>query len=181
MGRPVLALDLDDVLADYTYEFITYMATVGVIIRPEDISRSFVEMGIAPVHFAMFENLGHLRDLQMVPGSRDAVRRLATRFELVVVTSRIKAEADTKEWVDRNFPEIRRIIHSRAKGDTCREIGAVGLVDDQIRFAEQIEHAYVLAQPWNAEWIGERGTWEELVPRIMGTIKKENVSDESNE
>lgn len=182
MGKPVLALDLDDVLAEYASSFIEYESGLGVVIAPQQISRSFVEMGVPPVHFQIFESNGYLQVLQTEPGAREAVETLADSFELVIITSRNeRTKPQTSEWVARFFPEIHRIIHSADKGATYREIGAIGMVEDQIRFAEMVEHPYVLAQPWNKEWQGIRGSWEELVPIILGATKKETVADESKE
>lgn len=171
MKKPILAVDIDDCLADYVGDFLPFLETHGLRIAREGIVRSLTEMGVSPDLFRRFEQDGHLATLKPLPDSQRSLRILAGFFEIVAMTSRNQEVArETRAWIALHFPCIRDTCFTRDKGGLCRELGAWGLVDDQVRFAEQFLNSFVIAAPWNAGWMGRRGSWEDMTRTILWDV-----------
>lgn len=88
-----------------------------------------------------------------VPGAREVLSRLRPWCRLVVVTSRqLAIEAQTREWLDSNFPEVFEEVHfgnhfalqgypPKPKPQLCLEAGADVLVDDSPEYAVECAEA----------------------------------------
>lgn len=86
-----------------------------------------------------------------IPAIDDAARVLrkhSHNYELHVVTSRQDILQDhTRGWIDQHYPGIFTELHFgnhfstegvvRSKPDLCRAVGAVAIIDDNIRYAAQ--------------------------------------------
>ncbi len=165
--RPYLAVDIDDVLAAYSDAFLRFVAEQGLVVHKEHVVGSFIEMGIEPHHFADFQAAGKLRHLAPLDGAQAAIDRLRPYFQLIAIASRpVETQQDTQVWIERYFPYMQDIWFTPDKGAICRGLGVWGLIDDQVRFAEQFKRSFVLAQPWNQCWTGTRGDWPTLT-RIL--------------
>lgn len=119
--------------------------------------------------------------VQPVAGAHAALSALQHLFDLVVVTARSEdIGVVTREWLAAHFPGIfSRIIlcnaygsdgHHvrRSKGDVCKEIGAVALVDDNVGYCLDAARAVPLAflfgdYAWNTR---KGGSWEHAPPPL---------------
>lgn len=161
MGKPVLAVDIDDTICDYVGDFLPFLKRNGIDLRRDELYYSLTAMGIPKELFEKFEHSGHLLDLKPVPDSQLAISQLSDLYTIDAVTSRGEhLRYDTMRWMDKYFPQVNNIHFDRNKGAVCREIHAVALVDDAIRFAMQFSPSFVLAQPWNYAYsYPSRGNW----------------------
>eukprot|EP00920_Eleutheroschizon_duboscqi_P005469 GHVT01012939.1.p1 GENE.GHVT01012939.1~~GHVT01012939.1.p1 ORF type:complete len:163 (+),score=22.11 GHVT01012939.1:312-800(+) len=112
------------------------------------------------------------KNLQVVPGAKEAVARLREKFILVVVTSRqLYIKEQTQIWLEENFPHAFSNVYfgnhwtrtgnphhgkHRSKLDLCREAGAAALVDDQPKYieecAEELEASILFNLHDSYEW-----------------------------
>lgn len=168
---PVIAVDVDDVLADYVGAFLPFLDQHGQHIVREDIRQSLQQMGVADWLFADFLRGGYLRTLKRVPHAYRALTLISKYAYVVAVTSRpIECQRDTLGWLVNYFPMVRQVRHTRDKSAAHRQWNAWALVDDQVQYAEQVDRAFVLAQPWNADWTGRRGTWDQISQWILNEL-----------
>lgn len=94
-------------------------------------------------------------------------------FEFHVVTSRQTIlEPITRAWIEKHFPDIFETIHHgnayghgarREKGDMCKDIGAVALIDDNWKYIKQVTDLGMLGVMFNLD---DRYNWSrpESVP-----------------
>ena len=87
-------------------------------------------------------------EIETVPGAREALARLHSKYRFVAVTAREEGIKDeTIRWLDLHFPGIiddhvfcnLAVDHGvkRSKCDVCKEIGAVALIDDSLPYCQQ--------------------------------------------
>lgn len=108
--------------------------------------------------------------MPVVPGAQQGVAKLRQiGFDLVVVTSRqFVIQDQTRQWLDRNFPKgtFSQVVFGNHWGlegpkipkvDICLQLGAVLLVDDALKYVNEIASAGIDAllfdlhgeYPWN--------------------------------
>eukprot|EP00736_Rhodelphis_marinus_P004012 Rmarinus@m.10350 len=153
--KPVLAIDIDEVLGHFVLALIEfYNATQHGKRRLclEDFhSYRFCEVwggndDSATEIVEEFLRSDKFRRLKPVLGAVDAVRFLALHYDVKVVTSRQHyIEEETRRWLAIHFDELFSEVlfgnhwgvtgHKRTKQDMCREIGAVCLIDDNPKYA----------------------------------------------
>ncbi|XP_042055438.1 uncharacterized protein LOC121799969 isoform X2 [Salvia splendens] len=86
------------------------------------------------------------KEMNPIPGAREALEKLSKIFNLSVVTSRQNVIKDhTIEWIGKHYPSIFQEIHfgnhfaldgkSRPKSDICKSLGAKVLIDDNPTYA----------------------------------------------
>jgi len=154
MNRQIIAIDLDDVLADSTEslrllvneragseltkkhykvngEYWGYYERVWQTHGLED------KVSFEQLNSEMVDDQSHV---PLLPGASFAVGELSKRFDLVVVTSRNPDwESATNKWLKSQFGNIftgvhfadsRKASERKTKGELCREVGAKWLIDD---------------------------------------------------
>lgn len=157
---PLLAVDLDEVLSETTSALAAFHnATYGTQLTVSHfISYEYeVVWGGTRLEAAdkvrRFYASTYASDLQPVPGSVEALRRLHEQFRIAVVTARKEAQrAATLAFVKRHFDGLVDEVHlcnhyltpaeasqydvkARRKAEVCHELGAVALVDDSLSTA----------------------------------------------
>ena len=140
--------------------------------------------------------------IEVIPGAFEALLRLRSECELVVVTSRQHViQEPTMEWLNTHFPSIFEAVHfgnhfalegkSRKKSEICHAIGAHVLIDDNPNYAMECaaaginvllydwEHSY----PWSKTPDGpvhERITrvrdWDE-VEQVLGILSSMSTTN----
>ncbi|MEW5318544.1 MAG: hypothetical protein WDW38_009760 [Sanguina aurantia] len=103
--------------------------------------------------------------IPVIPGALQALERLSTSCDLVVVTSRQHIIQDvTLSWIDSHYPGIFQEVYfgnhwalegvSRKKSDICRSIGAHVLIDDNPSYATECAAAgiSVLLYDWDDKY-----------------------------
>ena len=150
-GRPIIAVDVDEVLADFIPTLAGYHNdTFGSSLT----SRSFFSYEFHDVWggsveecnekmLSFFESSHFREKVPPIEGAYEALRGLKERMgaELHIVTSRQHAIKDiTLEWIDKHFPGVFKAVHfgnhyakegmKKSKPQMCEEIGALCIIDD---------------------------------------------------
>lgn len=151
MKKPIIAIDIDDVLAVNVPEFITYSNQKwGTRLTLDDYDEHWsklwaVDHAEVEKRASEWHGSGIFRRYQKIDGAHGVLQRLKKKYELVIVTARrIELEQDTLAWIEEYFPEffseihfagmwdkISSTSHLETKAGLCREIGADFLIDDQ--------------------------------------------------
>jgi len=173
MGKPVLAVDFDDVVNNFNHAFLQYNQSAhDAKLRYCDLhSYDYcVAYGIseADAHARIWHFCHELHD-QVLP-IKKAIRALwvlQRHYDIHMVTGRCESIAMvTHKWLESHASKIFVDTHftnsfatkhperRRSKVEVCREIGAVALVDDALSHvgdvAEQLRiPVYMPTQPWN--------------------------------
>ena len=163
--KPVLAVDYDEVCVGYLPAFIDFCnATRGTKLKLEDF-HSYMFWEVEGCKLATREEATacvyafHASPYfdKIVPidgecGTCGALRALATKYELHVVTSRQTDIADkTRAHIETHFPGVFTGVHfgnhfglegkKVSKPEMCARIGAVALIDDSLDYARQLAKA----------------------------------------
>lgn len=118
--------------------------------------------------------------LNPLPATKRTLLQLKRRFDLQVVSSRQHfLDEATKTWLDKHFPETFSGVlfgnhygtsgEQRSKVDMCRDIGAVAIIDDSLKYARELSEAGIPCvlfgkYAWNG---GLAETQEELPKQIV--------------
>lgn len=160
MTRPIIAIDIDDVLADNAAGFIRYTNDKwGTSLEPDDYEEHWgkvwqTEHDLSETIRRRDELIeaGIYRTYAHDDSALPVLKRLSERFDLHVVTSRLAVMKDgTLEWLDKHyggiFPpdnvhlagiweKVDASTHTVTKADTVRLIEAEYLIDDQLKHCE---------------------------------------------
>uniref|UniRef100_A0A7S1M5I9 5'-nucleotidase n=1 Tax=Alexandrium catenella TaxID=2925 RepID=A0A7S1M5I9_ALECA len=191
-SKIVVALDVDEVLAQYLKAFIAYYNQKrGRNLQVKDFYvYHFWEVTGTDYDDTMediydFHTTDIFRNIEPVPGSQAAVTALAKlpRVELHIVTSRQENIAEeTCLWLGRHFPGVfkEERIHIGnhygrsgpriSKSRICTEIGAGLLIDDSWEYCEELAKAGTPAVLFDLDgaypWSREEGMVHDLVTRV---------------
>lgn len=145
--KPTIAVDIDDVLFPFVIGIAEHFNKLnGATLTPEDfISFKFEEVwgGTAEESVVIVDEFQSTDSIELLPvaGASQAFSRLRADFEIVLVTARNSLfEPQTTSWLQAHFPGLfDGLIFAgndydgrgfRTKGEICKEIGAVLLIDD---------------------------------------------------
>lgn len=152
MTKPVIAIDIDDVLADYALGFIEFSnAHWGTNLTIDDYEEHWANVWkVDTAEVIRRADLIHekrmVKDLAHKSEALPVLERLSQRFDLIVVTSRrIQNKEDTLAWLQLRYPMLSTenvtfsgffdtIDHTsihRTKGSIISSIGARYMIDDQ--------------------------------------------------
>jgi 5'(3')-deoxyribonucleotidase len=167
--KKVFFADKDDVLLFYSREFKKWAKTEhGLDLDLQKVTRSFTEQGVPEAWFTEFAHTPEYNRLKPMPGAVQAIRALSHSYQIKVVTS-APSDAVTRTAIYKNleiFKEIDEIIFSSDKGKVAADFNAAYLVDDQLRFLEQIKAPCIpiaYSRPWNRSFDGLRGDWMQIL------------------
>ena len=167
----IIGVDLDEVLAEFFPNFLVFF---NKKYKKDLLKENFTRwdfpgiLGITREEaFTTFDQFGEselTRNLQPMPGSKQAIGKLAEKHTLHVITHRpIEIAQQTEDWIKTHFQGRFSGIHFcskdggrtnfRAKSLVCKEIGAELLIDDhpdnaRLCSKENIQ-IYLFDQPWN--------------------------------
>ncbi len=132
--KPVLAVDLDGVCADFMGKVLEMWPQFKDEYNSGHLSNYFREVidEVASDRFVY-------RDLKPIQDSRQFLVDIAEFYQIIYITGRpLSSEEITVAWLkDNGFPEPDSVIFTREKGLTCISIEADTLIEDQIRYAIQ--------------------------------------------
>jgi len=154
MSKPVIAIDIDDVIADSTNAYrLKINEAVGVSLSAEHYAVSGEYWGyykmvwerhgikervpVKELEAAMHHDQSHI---PLIEGARAALNKLSAKYDLVIITARDPAwQKATEKWVRDTLGDKFINVHfagnkhdhkSLTKGQLCREVGARWLIDD---------------------------------------------------
>ena len=154
MKKPIIAFDLDDVLADSTeYWRLKINERTGLALESDHYripgSYSGYYEQVWKTH--KIDHLITIPDIdEQIVSDQSEIRaysdslitlnELKSRFTLMIVTARASdQEPETRRWLNKNFPGVFKDIvfadgstglKAKNKGQICKEMGALYLVDD---------------------------------------------------
>ena len=154
MIKPIIAIDIDDVLADYSAEFVLASNRLwGTKLTAKDYDEDWVKLWGVDLSEAMdrgrvlFEDQIHER-LERKEGAVEVLRELSERFTLKVLTARNdQSKSSTLEWFTRHYPMIEHQnitfaglwdnpdenVAKRTNGALAKNMGVQYLIDDQLK------------------------------------------------
>lgn len=170
--KNTIAVDLDDVLANTADHLDRYYnARFGTNIKLQDHqtyklndiwNRTLSEVIDITDDFFQSEEGKNITPFE---GAEYAIDELATKYNLIVLTSRdLDLKNETKEWVDKYFPDkfkeivmtnklSKNHIPSREKYEVCLEKNIKIMVEDNLHYALQNANydimTYLMDRPWN--------------------------------
>jgi 5'(3')-deoxyribonucleotidase len=197
----IIAIDLDDTLAESLQHFIKfynkkYIGKYGVPIKFKDFTSYFLcdirnmsreeELKI----IKDYDTYHHRDEIEPINKAIEIVKELSKKHEIIIVTSRTKkVEKETRAWVKKYLPMIKEIFFTREdyldaskpKEDICKTAYADVLIDDSLRHVTGCDKAGIrtilLNRPWNKKKEEEKhvrrvNSWSE-VPKIIEEIELE--------
>lgn len=193
--KPILALDLDELLFPFAENFLKYVNNErGTGFSIDDIP-GYLFKGLPDIPLPeVLQLIGAFltrTGLQPLPlqGAVEAVEQLKHQFELVVVTARYdELKEATLAWLQTYFPDMfERIVlcnsfavtrpNTRTKVDVCLELGAVALVDDSVAHVTEMatdgKRGVLFGDyPWNQtdelpEGVTRARNWDEVLGQLL--------------
>ncbi len=180
MARPILGVDIDNVLAESDVilrEMIKEMC--GIDLRLEQMTRYAYETHGVPEAelskvFRVF-NVDTCKRLQTVCGAKDAMQKLARRYEIALVTSRNPESKEATEfWLKAEglpYDQLHFNDEKHALG-----IPYHAFVEDRHEHAHRIAATgatvYLLTRPWNAAPLAHPNvrrvdSWDEILKFLL--------------
>ncbi len=151
--RPLLIVDVDEVLAHFMVGFETFVGRLGYEMRIDKFalfqnvyragSDACVDMATGKQLFDDFFRDG-ADDLRPVEGAADALARLAERMTVVILTNAPDHGRDARAgWLTTHGLEYPMIINSGLKGPIVKDLagrtrGPVGFIDDLLPNLESV-------------------------------------------
>ncbi len=149
MSKPVIAVDIDEVLAQHNVELVKYhneqygsTHTVEHYVSDHWSEIWGVDREEASKRAVAFHESGAHGRLTPVEGAFECLQQLSEHFELHIVTARRRLIINsTHEWVEKHYPGIFRgirFVHvwedvdPPTKAEVCKDIDAVLLIDDSV-------------------------------------------------
>ena len=182
MNKPILAVDIDDVLFPFSHEFVKYAnSKLGVNKTVDDM----VTYRLDRVYGVSYQEIvdlikGFMEEPSIVNlpplvGAKETLQKLSKYFDLHIITARLDCyDTQTQAWLNLHLPGIFTAVHYCGfyalcpnKSDRvtklmkCNEIGAIGLIDDN---GENIEN--VLSGNLIGILFGEYAWHNEVSPDI---------------
>ena len=160
MAKKIIAIDIDDVLADSTDALRRVVnKRLDVNLSPEDYylegdywdqySKIWKRHGLeGRISLSDIEPMMVVSQSHVLPheGALKTLKALKKNYELVIVTSRWPSwRRASEDWLDEHFPGIfERILFTRevkdsvhtGKGEICAENGVSWLIDDNVYHAQ---------------------------------------------
>ena len=152
-AKPVIAVDIDDVIAENAPSFVAFSnERWGTHLTVDDFQDHWGEVwGLeheeTEKRYHEFHESGRIGTYEVIHGAQAVLQKLKERFTLIILTSRPESESQlTKEWVGTHYRDIfDGIIFSgfyergmrdgvkMTKGQLAKDIGANYLIDDQLK------------------------------------------------
>jgi 5'(3')-deoxyribonucleotidase len=174
MSKTVIAIDIDEVLAPFVSGLVAWHnQQYGTAYQFQDFnSYEFHKIWGGDRDQAIMKGTMHFETRGSTPPLPDAVQvltRLAQRYDLIVVTSRmILHKPQTEAWINEHFPQLFQEIvlcnhwdrenrHPKlTKSAACQRLGAQYLIDDLPNYIHEAAGAGITGllfgeYPWNRQ------------------------------
>lgn len=151
--KPIIAIDIDDVLADHAKQFVEFSNNRwGTSLTIDDYDEHWAEMWQVDnketeLRATEFRSSNLISKYNRDDSAFEVLQELSKRFSLIVLTSRrLEMEKETRLWITSQYPDIFSDVHFsgiwetidseahlRTKAEVCKSLGANYLIDDQIK------------------------------------------------
>ncbi len=193
MAKPVLAIDVDEVLFPFTHRFIDdHNRRTGNDLKMSDLTTFYyieeqegIPEGEAEAWILKFLESEYGRSSKPFPGAIEAITKLKTKYDIDIITARHQTMQNTTEvWLNEHFPNALRNVHfSRSveggrlsKAQLCVDLGVSTLIDDHpdnlLDCAKHgIKGLYFGNYPWQTHDLPDNvqrvKDWEEVIKVLM--------------
>lgn len=155
MAKPIIAVDIDDVLADHAKGFVEFSnKRWGTSLTPEDYEDDWSQMWQidheeVEDRAREFFDGGHIYEYTHDTTAYEVLVHLKKAYDLIIVTARrYQTKGDTLLWIRERYPgifdddkiffagiwdSINGDSHLKTKGELVKSLGARYLIDDQIK------------------------------------------------
>jgi uncharacterized HAD superfamily protein len=173
--KPLIAVDIDDVLAFHAKAMVAYSNKVlGTNLTLEDYTEHWSQMWQVDHEETQRRAIAYHQtdDMSYYEHHQDAdevLRKLAKKNRLIIVTARKKEVTEiTEKWVNKHFDGIFEAIHhagifdakitdksfNATKAELCQRLGVKYLIDDQSKHCNAASELGIKAimfgdYPWN--------------------------------
>ncbi|KAL9657334.1 hypothetical protein ABK040_011553 [Willaertia magna] len=207
LKKPIIAVDIDEVLAPFVPLLIEFYNKNYLL---EDQKPLTLEL-FHNYHFRHVWGGTEERSTEIVNAFLDSdlfinqpiidekavevLQHLSKQYDLVIVTSRQhKIRDQTEKLLNTHFPNIFSEIrmgnhygeegHVASKPEMCKELGAVLLIDDSLKYCQQCKDEGIPSilfgnYAWNYSeevideyWIKRINSWNEMEEAILTMLKK---------
>jgi len=155
-SKPVIAVDIDDVIAASALGFIEYSnKKYGTHLTIDDYQDHWdkvwkTEYEESERRAVEYHESGHMATYGIIEGAHEVLKELKERFTLVVLTTRRNSINQlTKEWISKYYPDIfdtfifsgffdsatEKSVHM-TKGELAKRAGVNYLIDDQLKHVQ---------------------------------------------
>lgn len=151
--KPVIAVDIDDVIAGHAEMFVEFSNTkYGTNLTVHNYRDHWAELwDVEPKEterrVAEFHGSGRIASCKIIEGSHEALNELKKRFTLILLTARRDSVNQlTREWIDTHYPhtfddlifagffdDLSKDGLAMTKAELARNIRAQYLIDDQFK------------------------------------------------
>jgi uncharacterized HAD superfamily protein len=180
MPKPILGVDIDNVLADSDVRLRAMILEMcGIELKEEQMTRyEYEAYGVTEEQlgevFRVF-NTETCRTLELVSGAKTAMEQLTRRYEIALVTSRNpESKAGTEHWLRTKglpYDQLHFNDEKHALG-----IPYHAFIEDRHEHAHRIATTgaavYLLTRPWNARPLTHPNvrrvdTWDEILGHLL--------------
>lgn len=173
-SKPIIAVDVDDVLAIHAQEFVNYSNNRwGTNLEVGDYHDHWAEIwqvdwDETQRRLHEYLNAGQFAKYRSVNDADAVLKKLKSKYKLAVLTARQQSLAkDTLAWVEKHFSNTFDEVHfagiwdlgleeavKRNKTAVAKQIGAKYLIEDQLKYALPVAEAGIKVllfgdYPWN--------------------------------
>ena len=179
-GKPVIGVDIDDVIAEHIPDFVAYTnqfygTNISTDTYHEDWPLLWNIARDETMERARKFHSDRVRHFTPIKGADEVLQTLSQRYRLVIVTARPQYTIDhTHEWIERHFKDMFTERHFVpiweedslvTKADICRQVGADYLIDDLPR------HCNVAADAGITPLLFGNYTWRDDHPLHDSVVK----------
>lgn len=193
-----IAIDIDDVLIPFAEHAVAYVTSrsgkpVSMLELYTENGNGVSASGLTDEEFVRLVREYQESDFPMrrrpLLGAREALKKLSKEFEIHIITSRDpKHEPHTRKWLCEYIDDILSDYtlsfvgnpfsgteHS-TKAAICHEIGAMWLIDDQTKYADQLKVGSTRAilfgdYDWNKDHKGDHFVrakdWNDVLKHVL--------------
>lgn len=151
--RPKIAVDIDEVLADFVNHFVRFSnERWSTTLCFDDYDENWaamwgVDLDEMKVRAQSYYNSDLVENLTVIPGAHKGLTSLAVNYDIVALTSRPRVVSHrTVSWIDKHYgellteetihfaglwDELTEHSHKRTKGELVQDLGIDILIDDQ--------------------------------------------------
>lgn len=187
----IIAVDLDDVLADTLDNFIKFHnASYKTKLKFNDFKFYALHeiIGLSEEEEAkrleLFDKSKFFDKLKPLKGAQKAISELSKKNKIVVVTARTEnVKEKTKKWLANYFPEIEDVTFIsqgymgfvKTKAEVCKSLGAAVIIEDKKSFVLECADAGIKVlmfdYPWNKDVKDDKNiirvkSWKEILKKI---------------
>jgi uncharacterized HAD superfamily protein len=173
-NKPIIAVDVDDVLAVHAQEFVNYSNRKwGTNLEVSDYHDHWAEIwqvdwDETQRRLREYLTAGQFAKYKTINNADVILKRLKSNYKLAVITARQQSLAEgTITWINKHFNDTFDEIHfagvwdlgleeavKRNKTAVAQQIGAEYLIEDQLKYALPVAEAGIKVllfgdYPWN--------------------------------